>query len=144
MHPPRIRRQIDEPKLWLWMPNDLGRGRDWLLDQLGSRVRPAWFPNLRRWEVARHHLRTLAFALADRYGAVDVFLEYGANRICDKRCREALGDDCECSCCGEFHGGGAWHGWIEVGDTVLIKPGRRERHMRLTREAARTLLVPTS
>jgi hypothetical protein len=92
------------------MPNDLGRRRLWLLEQLGERVRPVWLAEQRRWEVARYHLHILAAALAERFGAVDVFLEYGANRICDKRCREALGDDCECSCCGEFHGGGTWAG----------------------------------
>jgi hypothetical protein len=146
MTAPRIRRQVDEPRLWVWMPNDLGRGRGWLLEQLGERVRPVWLPEQRRWEVARHHLRTLAFALTEKYGTVDVFLEYRATTICDKRCREAVGEDCECSCVGEFHGNITWAGWIEVGDTVLIKPGRqiRERHLRLTREAVRAMLVPSA
>ena len=73
-------------------------------------------------------------ALAERFGEVDVLLEYSTTQKCDRRCREAEGDDCECSCLGEHHAGGMYmHGWIEVGETTLIQPGRQLRHMRVVR-----------
>lgn len=130
---PRIDRTAGETRLHLRMPYRDGSNRTWLHDTLGTRIRPEWNREQKRWEIARPHLMVLAHALADRFGAVDVFMEFNTAERCDRRCREAEGDDCECSCLGSYHAGGLWGGdWIEVGETTLVRPGWQRRHMRLT------------
>lgn len=135
MPTPRIRRVLGDPRLWLWMPYGDGTNRRWLHQHLGRRIRPEWNKDGRRWEIARTHLLDLVVALAERFGEVDVFLEHSLTQVCDKRCREAVGDDCECSCAGEHHGGGSWFGWAEVGETTLVRPGVGVKHVRYTRGA---------
>jgi hypothetical protein len=133
MHLPRIYRAVGQPRLHLRMPYGDGANRAWLRDTLGARIRPDWNRTDKRWEVSRTHLMVLAHALADRFGAVDVFLEFSTTQKCDRRCREAVGDDCECSCLGAYHAGGLWGaGWVEVGETTLIRAGWQVRHLRLT------------
>ncbi|WP_344287210.1 hypothetical protein [Streptomyces synnematoformans] len=113
--------------------------RAWLLDELGSqRIRPDWNKDVTpgRWEIAKPHLRTLIEALADRFGEVDVYLEFSTTERCDRRCQRAEGDDCTCSCRGENHGGSAyWQRWVQVGeDTLVSNIGRVERHYLVRRE----------
>jgi hypothetical protein len=117
------------------MPYGDGTNRRWLHQELGSRIRPEWNKPHQRWEIARTHLYDLVVALADRFGVVDVFLEHSLTQVCDKRCREAVGDDCECSCVGEHHGGGSWLGWAEVGETTLVRPGCAVKHLQFTRDS---------
>lgn len=129
---PRIDRRINETRLHLRMPYR-PRNRAWLHTALGDMIRPEWNSAEHRWEIARPHLMRLAHALADRFGAVDVYLEYKTTDRCDTRCRDAEGDDCECSCLGEHHGGGLWGGgWVQVAETTLVRPEVQVRHMRLT------------
>ncbi|MFG3600193.1 hypothetical protein [Micromonospora chersina] len=130
---PTIRRMHGEPRLRMWMPYSRDN-RDWIHDTLGARIQPVWNRDERWWEISRRHLMPLAYALAERFGQVDVVLEFNELERCDTRCRNANGDDCECSCLGFHHGGGLWHGWIQVGETTLIRPGWRQQHMRLTAE----------
>ena len=129
---PRVYRAVGVNRITCWMPYEGGSNRAWIHEVLGSRIRPEYNRQTREWEVARDHLLSLVEALAERFGEVDVLLEYSTTQKCDRRCREAQGDDCECSCLGEHHAGGMYmHGWIEVGETTLIKPGRQLRHMRV-------------
>ena len=106
--------------------------RQWLRDTLGCQ--PRRNPTTRRWEIARVHFRRLVEEIALAYGSVDVDVEFSTSERCDKRCREARGDDCSCSCMGENHGGAAYlKYWLEVGDSTLIAPGQRRRQFRVTR-----------
>ena len=107
----------------------------WLRRQIGSRSRPSWNAKSDRWEIARHHLRPLVEAMADRFAAVDVFIDSRAITKCDTRCRDAEGDDCDCQCLGENHGGAAyWRDWRLVSDTTLVTAdGVSRRHMRVVR-----------
>jgi len=115
-------------RLRLWrLPYQGGGNRWWLKEQLGDRIRPNWVQgNPGHWEIARAHLLPLLAALVRRYGQVEVWLEFSLTQKCDKRCRDALGDECVCSCLGMNHGG-IWHRrWFEVGDTTLISPEIRQ------------------
>ncbi|MGS2615154.1 hypothetical protein ACVCAH_11605 [Micromonospora sp. LZ34] len=129
---PHIYRPLYPDRLRLLLPYD-PRNRAWLHEELGWRIRPDYSKQHRRWLIARNHFTVLVDALLDRFGQVDATIEFSTTQKCDTRCREATGDDCECSCLGEHHGGGLWDGWIQVGETTLIAPGRQVRHMRITR-----------
>jgi hypothetical protein len=114
------------------MPYDGGHNRAWLRRHLGNRIRPELQGN-GVWGIARPHLRFLVEGLAERFGHVDVLLDFRISQRCDTRCRDALGDECVCSCLGENHGGAAyWRHWIEVGETTLVAGGDiQRRHLRL-------------
>jgi hypothetical protein len=108
--------------------------RLWLKEALGERIRPTWNREEQRWEIARQHLRTVVERLAERWGEVDVILEFREAERCDTRCRDAQGDDCVCSCLGDNHGGAAyWKNWIEMGDTTLVSSGVLQRTRRVIR-----------
>jgi hypothetical protein len=118
------------------MPYQGGSNRSWLLQELGERIRPDWNKEEGRWEIARPHLATITAALAERFGEVDVYLEFSTTERCDDRCQRAGGDDCTCACMGENHGGAAyWRQWIHVGDSTLVDVGRKVRHYRVQRSA---------
>lgn len=138
MERPWVRRKYDETRLWARIPYGDGSNRRWLRGELGDRIRPHWNTDVtpRRWEIARSHLRTLVEALADRFGEVDVYLEFSTTERCHRRCQEAEHDDCTCSCRGENHGGSAyWKTWIEVGEDILVgNVGRVERHYLVRRQ----------
>ena len=112
MREPWVRRGYDETRLWMRMPFGTA-SRAWLHDALGDRIRPEWNTEVtpRHWEIAKPHLRTLAGALADRFGEAHVYLEFSTTERCDDRCQTTDGDDCTCSCRDEYHGGGTY--WTE-------------------------------
>lgn len=126
-------------RLRLWgMPYDGGTNRWWLKDQLGDRIRSTWFSGRPgHWEIARDHLRPLLEALVDRLGAVEVLLDFSLTQKCDKRCRDATGDECVCSCLGVNHGGMWRAAWFEVGETTLISSELRRVRGIVTRETLR-------
>lgn len=116
------------------MPYHVGNRR-WLKEGLGSRTRPEWNKGAHRWEVARTHFRPLVFALAEQFGAVDVYLEFSTIERCDARCREAVGDDCTCSCLGINHAGAAYlSDWPQVGEVTLVRPGVKRVRLLVRRE----------
>ena len=116
------------------MPYEGGSNRAWLLASLGQRIRPEWNADQRQWEIARPHLQTLLEAMVGRFDVVNVYLVFSSTERCDVRCREATGDDCECSCRGEHHGGGtAIRPWRLVGEYTLINPAHVERHFQVDR-----------
>jgi hypothetical protein len=133
---PRVHRKVGETRLWVWMPYST-TNRQWLKDTLGARIKLEWVkrPGESHWEIARNHLRAVVEALADRFGSVDVYLEYKLTERCDTRCRDARSDDCECSCLGANHGGAAYmREWRRVGETTLVASGDRKLvHLRVER-----------
>jgi hypothetical protein len=105
------------------MPYELGN-RAWIHQELGYQIRPEWNRTARRWEIARQHMRTVVEALAERFGIVEVTIDFRTTSRCDSRCRDAEGDECDCQCVGENHGGAAyWRNWVEVGETTLVAAG---------------------
>ncbi|MEV0712783.1 hypothetical protein AB0I48_35040 [Nocardia aurea] len=133
-----IRRKASQTRLWAWMPYEGGSNRDWILGELGRRIRPEWNKTERRWEIARKHLWVLTEAMADRFGEVELYLEFSKTELCDSRCQNAQSTDvseCVCSCLGDYHGGrGARRDWKLSGATTLVSNGPfQERYMLIRR-----------
>lgn len=63
----------------------------------------------------------MAEAIAIRDGAVQIEMHYSTSEQCDRRCQNAEGDECTCSCEGKYHGNNHHASWIEVGDTTLVR-----------------------
>lgn len=129
---PHIYRPLQPDRMRMWMAYDGGSNRGWLHESLGSRIQPIYDKPSRRWLIARNHFTELVNALLERFGQVDVSVEFSVTQRCDINCRTAEGPDCDCSCMGEHHGGGMWGGWFQVGETTLIRPDVQVRHMRIT------------
>lgn len=89
------------------MPYDGGSNRGWLHEHLGHRIQPE-HRGKGVWAIARPHLRYLVEGLAERFGHVDVVLDFRQSERCDTRCQRARGDECTCSCLGENHRGAAY------------------------------------
>ncbi|WP_236652527.1 hypothetical protein [Streptacidiphilus neutrinimicus] len=124
---PTVHRPVGTARLRIRMPYAPDT-RAWWHDQLGDLIRPAWNREMKCWEIARSHMREVVEALAERFGAVEVALDFRNSSRCDVRCRDAEGDDCDCQCLGENHGGAAyWRAWIQVGETTLVEPGIVQR-----------------
>jgi len=118
--------------------------REWFKDETGKAIRPQWVegPNGYdgHWEIARQHFMTVTRALAERFGQVELAMDFNENERCDRRCQDAKGDDCTCSCLGLHHRGGVYAGWVEVGDTTLIRSaGIKRSTTTLTRTHARQI-----
>lgn len=113
--------------MWVTMPYDPSKpasyNRSWLKSVLGAGTRPNWNRTMKRWEIARSHLWVLTSALADRFGEVEVLVEFNTTEQCSKTCRKATNPvyECVCNCKGKFHGGrGAERNWIPVGAHRLL------------------------
>ncbi|MEQ7008429.1 hypothetical protein ABN028_19845 [Actinopolymorpha sp. B17G11] len=135
---PWVRRSVDRRRLAAWMPYEGGSNRKWILETLGKRVQPEWNKPEECWDVARPHLRTLVTAMANRFGEIDLYLEFSKKERCDVRCKNARLDDCECSCLGQNHkGAGYMKRWIRVGNNGLVAPAGREIvHLKVRRSKA--------
>ncbi|SCF58520.1 hypothetical protein GA0115256_103517 [Streptomyces sp. DconLS] len=123
----RIVRTIDDPRLEVVLPSRTFReNRKWLKSAVpGKRIQPDWDADARCWRVAKANFTDLVHAMADRYGKVRVEIEYNPRAVCTESCRNAEGNDCECSCLGRSHGGGAWlDGWIDLGEVAVGHEGR--------------------
>jgi hypothetical protein len=130
---PHIYRPLKPDRLRMTLPYR-PRNRAWIHTALGERIQPYWDKDQRNWAIARGHFTVLVDELLDEFGVVYASVEFSTTQKCDTRCREAQGDDCECSCLGEYHGGGLWGGgWVQVGETTLIRSETQIRHMRLAR-----------
>ncbi|MCU1642818.1 MAG: hypothetical protein JWN03_3093 [Nocardia sp.] len=122
---PWIVRKANRTRLWAWMPYGDGKNRAWLKGELG-RIQPEWNKAEQRWEIARKHLWVLAEALAEKFGEVELTLEFNKTEKCNPSCQNAVNDvsECVCSCLGEFHGGrGEPREWIRSGAHTLISKG---------------------
>lgn len=131
MRIPTVHRPAGTGRLSVRMPFAPGN-RAWIHDRLGDRMRPDWNRTAKQWEISRQHLRAVVEALVERFGVVEVVIDTRATNRCDTRCRDAEGDDCDCQCLGENHGGAAyWREWMQVGDTTLVSPGVVRRVLRV-------------
>lgn len=137
---PWVWRSVDQRRLLLWMPYSGGTNRAWLRSELGKRIDLRYIGH-GRWAIARPHLRTLIEACAERFGEVDVVLDFRTRDRCDTRCQEATGDDCVCSCLGENHGGAAyWKRWIPVGENTLVGENGEITRRHLLARSGKTLI----
>lgn len=115
----------------IWLPYARGT-RGWLRSVCGTGTRPEFDRARKAWTVARPHFRRIVQAVADRYGSVDVYVDHTVRHACGAMCRNAEGDDCQCSCLGDNHGNGRWHeGWQPVGDEWVVRNERVRRRFRV-------------
>jgi hypothetical protein len=57
------------------------------------------------WVVGRAHLGDVTFGIAERFGEVDLVMDYRRTETCGVKCQHAGALDCTCSCLGRQHGG---------------------------------------
>ncbi|WP_280447737.1 hypothetical protein [Nocardia cyriacigeorgica] len=100
-----------------------------------------------RWEIARRHLWVLTDAMADRFGEVDLFVQFSTTELCDTRCKNAnpaTVHDCVCACLGENHGGrGKPRDWQLSGATTLVSHGPIKARYKLIRRGEPRLVPIT-
>jgi len=115
--------------------------REWFKDETGKAIRPMWIAGPKgwdgHWEIARQHFLPVARSLAVRFGRVDIVMDFNDHECCDRRCRNAKGDECTCTCMGVHHRGGVYSDWVDVGETTLIRSaGVKRSTSALTRAMA--------
>jgi len=126
-----VYRPVGTGRIRVRMPYAVGN-RAFIHRTLGSSVRPDWNKLEKQWEIARQHMRDVVEALAERFGVVEVTIDFRSTSRCDIRCRDAEGDDCDCQCLGENHGGAAyWRSWQQVGETTLVDVAITRRTFRV-------------
>jgi hypothetical protein len=113
---------LDEPKKWL---------------RKGARIKsPELVDN--RWHVPRSAMFKVVKACVEEFGRVGLFRDAEDALECDLRCMDAEGDECDCGCLGQNHGG-LNRLWMTVRDAVEL-PGDPKRIFILVT----TFLVSTS
>jgi hypothetical protein len=59
--------------------------------------------------------------LLETFGVLEVITDGSSGNRCDTRCREAVGDECVCSCAGSQHGSSTLAaGERVVGETTIV------------------------
>ncbi|MFI7467466.1 endonuclease domain-containing protein [Nonomuraea sp. NPDC049646] len=99
--------------------------RRWLITTLDLYHRPLWHEN--RWHLPRNCLTRAITAAVDRYGYVAVVRDMATLSRCDRRCQEATGGECSCSCMGAHHGENSPHWYERHGDAVVSDRGEFTR-----------------
>lgn len=86
-----------------------------------------WDRDRKAWLISRNHFKRLCHgipAFMELRLHVTLFVKSSETEVCDKRCVEAVGTECECSCRGEYHGGLNFlmqEGWELVSETTLLR-----------------------
>jgi hypothetical protein len=94
---------------------------------IGAQSKLDWDRDRKAWLIARNHFRALCIGIPKtmRLGlSASIFVKVSETEICDTRCIEAVGTECECSCRGEYHGGLNFlmsDGWQLVSETTLVR-----------------------
>lgn len=86
-----------------------------------------------RWFLDRQGFDHLVKACAERFGLVQVESWGDAATECNKACRNDLGDDCTCSCCGVDHGKSVGRHWQTQGDETRIVNDQVRRRYAVSR-----------
>ncbi|MER8584799.1 hypothetical protein NKH19_06035 [Mesorhizobium sp. M1338] len=103
--------------------------RQWLNTVGKSSV--TWIGGKAYWELPRNWFNSFVNRALDRYGKLYVIQPYREQEKCARKCMEATGHDCNCSCMGRNHGAGANGGWFEVSDTFATRWHEKEIACRL-------------
>lgn len=83
--------------------------------------------------IARRHLSSVAEAIALRFGAVLITLDYSTTEQCGVRCQQARRDDCTLSCLGRSHSSGERGHWTPASEPTLIASDTQRVVRQLTR-----------
>jgi hypothetical protein len=94
---------------------------------IGQSSKLDWDRDRKTWLIARNHFRKLCTGIPDTMGlrlSVLLYVKASETEVCDTRCVEAVGTECECTCRGDHHGGLNFlmeDGWRLVSETTLIR-----------------------
>ena len=106
--------------------------REWLRN--GRQRKPRWLTSKFRWELPQAWFDDLIESTLKRFGAIYVIQPYTSKEVCAPNCWNALGNICECSCMGQYHGTNApGDRWYVVSDTFAVNWGERRLGCRLLR-----------
>jgi hypothetical protein len=84
------------------------------------------------WEVPYQRLNDLVEVLAKFYGKVILMQPVKEKQVCARKCMEASGFECECSCLGANHGSeNMTSSWYEVDDTYAVRYGSDQVSLKL-------------
>ncbi|MFF4625717.1 endonuclease domain-containing protein [Nonomuraea jabiensis] len=91
-------------------------------------IRSPHLDNRGYWHLPRTCLGRLVMAAIDRYGYVVLCRDMSELSRCTRKCQEATGLECNCSCRGAHHGEEDPDGWFErVGDVIVDERGEFTR-----------------
>lgn len=96
--------------------------RQWFRDVTHSpslKLRWDMFPP-QHWVVGRLNLADLAFGLADKFGEVDLMMDYRLGEKCGLKCQHAGNFECTCSCLGSTHGGPSRLNFLPIADMAQV------------------------
>ena len=122
---PVIHRPLVGP-LNVFMPYGGDETRRWLRDVTESpRLKARWeFQSPAHWVVGRDHLAAIAFGLAERFGSVDLEMDYRHVEKCGTKCQHATSMDCTCACLGTTHGGPTRLNFLPIENTRTMEGSR--------------------
>ena len=109
----------------LWV----GRTGAWL--HASGKHHPEWHNQGRYWEVPQSWFNNLVDRLLRTYGKLHIIQPHREQEKCARRCKEAKGHICECSCLGKHHGEENMSGWLEITETFATRWGEEETACRL-------------
>ncbi len=119
--------------LYAYLPYEGSSNRRWLRRALGSNrihLKPVQRHGLTVWRLGRRHMLPLAAAMADKYGEIEMRIEFSRTMVCDTNCQDADPSSvfkCVCKCGGEDHGGIGQHSdWYRSGRTTLVRTEKTE------------------
>jgi len=106
--------------------------RAWLRGE--RRSRPKWDRERLFWTVPKSWFNQLVEQCLATFGRVYIIQPYREQEKCAPACWNAVGDECQCSCMGEYHGSNGPSGrWKVVSDTFATQWGEEAIACRLMR-----------
>ncbi|RYC17651.1 hypothetical protein [Ciceribacter ferrooxidans] len=123
-----IRRDEKGEKLRVRLPY-AENNRQWLNTVGKSTV--TWIDNKSYWELPKNWFNDFVNRALERYGKLYVIQPYREQEKCARKCMEATGHECNCSCMGRNHGAGINGSWFEVSETFATRWGEKEIACRL-------------
>lgn len=84
------------------------------------------------WEIAYGRLNEIVETLAKTFGQVILIQPVREKLVCARKCVEASGFECECSCLGENHGSQHMDSaWYEIDDTYAVSHGEEYASLKI-------------
>ncbi|MCZ7907764.1 hypothetical protein O9X94_00460 [Agrobacterium leguminum] len=132
-----IRRAEKGQKLRVRLPF-ADNNRQWLNTVGKSTV--TWNVSKSYWELPKNWFNDFVNQALERYSKLYVIQPYREQEKCARKCMEATGHECNCSCMGRNHGAGVTGSWFEVSETFATRWGEKEIACRLMVSKAKSPL----
>lgn len=113
-----IRTNKNGDKLRVRLPYN-NNNRAWL-STIGK-SEPLWNDDKKHWELPKSWFNNFVNNALPKYKKLYVMQPYREQEKCARRCMEAEGHDCNCSCMGANHGTGMNDSWFEVDETFATR-----------------------